>query len=148
MAGMSARHAMIATALLLLIAAISAGCGGDDGGPSDRSDEQRSAERTETAESKSAEDAARSTSVASFAETPELRACMDAAGFAEDAPPTGGIKAWRHTGGARAVVGSGPDVTKGIAAEIGTQQAPAAIDGDLVLAGPAPQRAAAAACLD
>lgn len=82
-----------------------------------------------------------------FALTPEIATCMKQAGFTQDAPPTGGLVAWRGPDGSRAVVASSGDVTLGIASEIGTEAAPANVDGTVVVAGPAAQVSAAQKCL-
>lgn len=83
----------------------------------------------------------------SFALTPKITACMKRAGYTQDAPPTGGLAAWRHPTGARVVVASGPDVTLGIASEIGTEQQPANVEGNLVIAAVPALTDAAEVCL-
>lgn len=140
---------LVLTAVLMVVLALVApGCGSDEGdsaGPS-KSDAPRDAKPAPPAAG-SPEAQAEKSGISSFADTPELEACMTDAGFAEDAPSTGALKAWRHPSGARVAVGSNADVTTGIAAELGTAEAPADVDGTIVLSGPQEQRDAAAACL-
>jgi hypothetical protein len=121
-----------------------AGCGGGASG-SDAS--QASTRSTSTAKAGTPEATRAKVSVGAFADTPELEDCMTKAGFAKDAPPTGGLAAWRGPNGARAVVGSGSDVTVGIASEIGTAEHPADVEGTVVIAGPDAPAKAAASCL-
>lgn len=138
-------HAILALCLLL-----AAGCG-DDGsdaktGGGGKGGAAKDAAKT-TPEAGSPAASEEKSGISSFADTPELEECMTAAGFAEDAPSTGAIKAWRHPSGARVAIGSDEAVTTGIAAEIGTPDAPADVNGTAVLAGPQEQRDAAATCL-
>jgi hypothetical protein len=146
-----------AFALLFLVPLLLlAGCGGndDDSGTDDTA--ARSSDSAQETGSDGADDEqpaadsseAHAASSASFALTPELTKCMEAAGFTQDAPPTGGLAAWRHPSGGRVVVGSGSDVTLGIADEIGTSDRPANVEGNVVIAANEADAEAASACLD
>ena len=130
-----------------------AGCGGgdDDGGDgSDKDDSRDATSQSVEAQGDPDEPASAETrtgGASAFALTPELTSCMEAAGFEQDAPPTGGLAAWRHASGGRVVVGSGPDVTVGIASEIGTAERPANVEGAIVIAANDAETDAAQACL-
>jgi hypothetical protein len=146
---MRTRLATLTLVPVLLV--LAAGCGGSDGdsASSDASDTSKSAKQAPVEQSVAGTpDTTGSTTTGSNpAASPELQACMSAAGFAPDAPPTGGLVAWRHPKGARAVVGSSTDVTVGIASEIGTPEHPAQVDGTIVVAGPPDLAGAASQCL-
>jgi len=75
--------------------------------------------------------------------------CMAEAGFEEDAPPTGAIRAWRHPDGARAVSAAEEteSVTTGIGDEIAGGQYEPVVDGSVVVAGPDATTRAALDCL-
>lgn len=146
----------IATSVPVLLATlVLAACGGgeeSDAPARDRNAEAERAERAERAEAEAPEpgspEAGRArTGGGAYSLSPAVAACMEQAGFAQDAPPTGGLVAWRHgaTGG-RAVVASGEDVTTGIAAEIGTTHE-ARVEGTTVVAAPEAQAKAALDCL-
>ena len=136
---------------VIMLALLIGACGNEESS----SDESGSAPKTKSGESKTtvpepgSVDAAEEKlgAAASFALTPAITACMTKAGFTQDAPPTGALVAWRHPSGARVVVASSGDVTLGIASEIGTQAAPANVDGTTVVSGAPEQSAAATKCL-
>ncbi|MCW2926059.1 MAG: hypothetical protein JWM86_27 [Thermoleophilia bacterium] len=139
------RSVLVLAAALLVIAGCGSGDGGGDSGGSDGAG-TRSGSDTPKAGSKGAVEGKSRIDV--FAETPQIKACMEDAGFVRDAPTTGGVAAWRHDDGSRVVIGSEEGVTTGIAAEIGTAERPARIDGVRVIAASPTLERAAAACLD
>jgi hypothetical protein len=136
---------------LFLAPSLLAGCGTDGGDSTSTNTGKASGSAKQESPTRPADGASstnRATvSAGSFADTPELERCLTTAGFAKDAPPTGGLAAWRGPDGARAVVGSGTDVTAGIASEIGAADRPAHVKGTVVIAGPAAPAKAAASCL-
>lgn len=141
----------ITRTLLMLLAAllVLAGCGGgDDASPDEPRD--ASSPRGADTEPDSPEDraAAKTAGTGTFALTPELQGCMEAAGYTQDAPPTGGLVAWRHESGGRVVVASSDaeSVTGGIADEIGTEFL-AVVSQQVVIAAPAEHAQAAEDCL-
>jgi hypothetical protein len=135
-----------------------AGCGGgdDDGGGGDDADarpgpgppDPAAGAEEDAATATTPPDGGRTSSASGFALTEDISTCMEEAGFTQDAPPTGGLAAWRHASGGRVVVGSGPDVTVGIASEIGTAERPANVEGSIVIAANEADSDAARACLD
>lgn len=136
-------------ALLLAACICLAGCGSDESG-----DEAADTRRPDTSAERSPEPGSpeaveEKSSIGAFAETPEITACMEGAGFASDAPPTGALRAWRHAdGAARAAIASDPGVSGGIEAELaGAGQPTQTVDGTVVLAGPEDVRSAAEDCL-
>lgn len=138
--------------LCLISLLLFAGCGGegDDAGGGDRDDARDASTQSEEPQGDPDEPATAETRTggsSAFALTPQLSRCMEAAGFDQDAPPTGGLAAWRHASGGRVVVGSGPDVTVGIASEIGTAERPANVEGSTVIAASEAEADAAKACL-
>lgn len=139
--------------LLAALALLAAGCGSDAKGRSSSSRDTSSTQQTapkddgpvETVPSQGEGDRSATTT---FSLTPAITRCMEQAGFTQDAPPTGGLAAWRHPSGGRVVVGSDSGVSVGIASEIGTAQRPADVDGAVVIAASEAETAAARACLD
>ena len=144
------RRHHLALAVLLSCVAV-AGCGSGDGSEGGGDGSGRSADTAaeRVPESGSPEAPEGRSSSTAFADSPEIAACMEAAGFAADAPPTGALQAWRHEdGAARAAVASSPDVTDGIEAELaGAGQPTETVEDLIVLAGVDELRAAAQACL-
>lgn len=139
--------------LLLVLVLLVAGCGGSDEDPSAGDGDSREvvSEPADAEPAPTEPDEAASTDTGAapgeFELTPALEQCMTDAGFTQDAPPTGGLAAWRHPSGGRVVVGSGTDVTLGIASEIGTAERPANVEGSIVIAANEAEAAAADACL-
>ena len=139
--------------LAVAMLALFVGACGSDGSSSDSTDGSKQ-DASASSDAETAPDpatpegaAAKLEGSGSFALTPEIESCMTKAGFTQDAPPTGGLVAWRGPSGSRAVVASSGDVTLGIASEIGTEAAPANVDGTIVVAGAEAQVAAAQKCL-
>lgn len=145
------RHALVVASVLLAAALVASGCGSDSGSDSTSSgsDSSSSATTTTGAPDPGSQEAAedRLKGSASFASTPQLAACMERAGFTTDAPPHGGLVAWKTAGGARAVVATDSDAALQVAGMIGTAEQPAQVDGRVVVAGPQKVAKAAANCL-
>lgn len=82
--------------------------------------------------------------------SPELTACMAKAGFHPSAPAHGMLADWQHGDNARSrvVVAADSGAALELAGTVGTAEAPANVEGDLVTVGAEDEVAAALACLD
>ncbi len=154
-------------ALILALALAVTGCGSDDetasdderpdapaiathtrdGEDGDGSEDGSGDEQGEEPAPGPAESAAARVGVATFADTPELRACMHAGGFTDAPPPTGAAKAWSHADGARVVVAAGEREADLLADELAAGGPRAKVRDNVVFAGAGAHIARAMGCL-
>jgi len=140
----------VALVLLAVLALVITACGGDGDGTAAHSSDSRDAATTTSATTSPSGpgDAAARTSGGAFALSPRLATCIAAAKYSQDAPPTGGLVAWRGPDGRRAVIVAEPSQVIGVSAEIATAELPATTPSDdLVVTGTGAPVRAIAACL-